>query len=227
MSAVSSRLMVQPKAADPSVEPGSRRFPKSKGNGAKIAVGALVGLLLGAGGGYQLASLYFSDQFAAVTQAADLRVKAANQRIQEVEQQQREIVQQADEQLSEITQQASDQQRALLEQANEKERKLAKPDLPVRVWVRRAFVGGGMVAMMHNFGNKELALAVTAHSGATNQQYAWNIVLAPNATQEIGNDQGWAFAAGDELELSESGFRPMSFHVRPRAKQPPGQTPNH
>ncbi|SPE23013.1 exported hypothetical protein [Burkholderiales bacterium] len=187
----------------------------------RIALGALAGFLVGAGAGYLLASTQFKEQVAAISQASELRVNAANQRIREVEQQQREIMQQAEEQQREIIQQSSDQERALLEQANEKERKLAKPDLPVRVWVRKAFSGNSMVALMHNFGGRELALTVTAHSSVTDQKSTWQVDLPPNATQELVNDQGWSFAVGDEIELAENRFRPMKVHVRARGKPQP------
>jgi len=221
MASMDKGLNASAKAGAARDERAPGQGTRAAGRGARIALGALAFLLVGAAGGYLLATAQFKEQAAAISQAAQLRVDAANQRIEEVEQQQREIIQQADEQQREIMQQSSDQQRALLEQAKEKERKLAKPDLPVRVWLRKSFTGSGRAALAHNFGARELDLAVTARSGATGEQKSWRLVLAPNATQDLGVDQGWEFAPGDEIELAESRFRPMTVPVRPRDKPQP------
>jgi hypothetical protein len=144
-----------------------------------------------------------------------------------MDQKQQEIVAQADEQQRKIVRQVSEQEHAILtqqhrlmEQAKERERDLAKPDLPVKVWVRRAAPGGGLVAQIHNFGAKELVLAVTSPGAAGGQQNEWHTVIAPNATQVVGKDAGWALVPGDELALEAEGFRPMSFAVRAGARQP-------
>jgi hypothetical protein len=207
----------QPKGSavltDPARGAGSRASLRVAG------IGALLGLIVGGGAAYAAASWYFNEQAALIAQAADMRVNAANQRTQEVEGQYREFVQQADAQQREIVAQAQEQELAFLQRANERERKLAQPDLPLRVWMRPPALGPRMVARMHNFGSKELNLAVTARRASTQQQSEWQVVIPPNGTQDVGVDASWSFAPGDDIELSQNGFRPMSFHVRPRASQ--------
>jgi hypothetical protein len=97
-----------------------------KGRGVAIAVGALAGLVVGAGGGYLLASGQFDNEVAALTQAADAQITAANRRIQMAEEQQRALVQinaanqriqEAQEQQHVLDQQASEQQRARRERS--------------------------------------------------------------------------------------------------------------
>ncbi|HYA65736.1 MAG TPA: hypothetical protein VEE84_03560 [Burkholderiaceae bacterium] len=196
--------------------------PAQKNLGAgRPVLAILAGVLFaaGAGGGYLLAFFQYEDKIAAVTQAAELRVSAKNDRIHELEEQQREIVRHADEQERELEQQASAQERALLARADDRERKLAKPDLPVRVWARRALTNNTIVARVHNFGEKELALSVTAHSHQTDQRGTWNVLLAPSGTQVIGKEQGWVFAAGDEIDLVVNGYRPMTFRVPVQLRQ--------
>ena len=103
---------------------------------------------------------------------------------------------------------------AKLDAANKQQQALAQQDLPVRVTKRPSLLGHGMVTQIQNFGGNQLALRVTAHSAATNQQREWRIVLGPNQSQELGQQEGWAFAVGDELDLFEDGYRPMKVRVQ-------------
>ena len=199
--------------------PGPR--PTGGGTGGRLAVALLAGAIAGALGGYAIAARYFSEQVALLTQAADLRVKAADARILEVEEQQREFVQQADAQQREILAQSQEQELTFLQRANERERKLAQPDLPLRIWMRAPRFGPRLVVKLHNFGTKDLSLAITAHRPASNEKAEWQIVIPPNANQDIGTDASWTFAPGDNLEVTQSGYRPMTFPVKPRAAPSP------
>jgi hypothetical protein len=207
-------------AIDPGLKAAAAREPAAAPaprGGHRLALGILVGLIAGGFAGYGVASRYFNEQLGLLTQAADLRVAAAQQRIHEIEEQQREFIQQADAQQREIVAQSQEQELAFLQRANERERKLAEPDLPVRVWMRPPLLGPRLVARLHNFGTKELTLAVTAHRATSSEKATWQIVLASNGTQEIGADGAWSFAPGDDIDLAQSGFRPLTFHVKPRA----------
>jgi hypothetical protein len=205
----------------------------------KLVLAALVGLLVGALIGYLVSAMQFNDQVNAINQASEMRVTAANQRIRELQDQQRafaeqvdkqqqELVAQADEQQRRIVTQVSDQERAIVAQqraelarAQQRERDLAKPDLPVKVWVRRAPALGGLVGQVHNFGSVDLAVAVTVHSAATGQQNVWQATIPPNATQAIGKDPGWVLAVGDSLHLQSDGFRPLDVPIQPAAHAKP------
>jgi len=100
-----------------------------------------------------------------------------------------------------------------IQKSNEQQQALAMPDLPTRVSFRPALIGSGLVAQIQNFGATELVIAATAKSAATNQQKSWRLVIAPGKSANIGHMEGWSFADGDELELVESGYRPLKFHV--------------
>jgi hypothetical protein len=217
---------------------GADARPATTTGFGRIALAALVGLLIGGAAGHYLASSQFNEQLVALAQAHDLRLAAANQRVEALQQQQRdfarqvdqhqqEIVAQADEQQRKIVRQVSEQERAMLaqqrslmDQAKERERDLAKPDLPVKVWARKTLAGHGLVAQLHNFGTKELVLAVSIPAGANNPASVWHTIIAPNATQVVGPDAGWSFAPGDELALAADGFRPLNFTVRANPKLP-------
>jgi hypothetical protein len=208
---------------------------------SKMALGALLGLLAGAAAGFLVATARNSEQIESINQAAELRLSAANQRIQELQEQQRAFAEQADKQQQEVVAQADEQQRKILSQvgaqenallaqqraaaelARQREQELAKPDLPVKVWVKKALLGGGLVGQIHNFGTKQLSISLTMHSVKTGQQYAWSTVVAPNATQVVGNDPGWRLVPGDELQLNADGYRLLDFPVAPNAKTPQPQ----
>jgi len=192
---------------------GATAQKRDGGGRLLVAMLAVVVFAAGAGVGYLAAYFQFDEKITAITQSDELRINAKNDRIKELEEQQRESVRHADEQERELEQQASAQERVLLARADDRERKLAKPDLPIRIWVRKAFATNVITARMHNYGEKELVLAVTAHSRQTDQRSTWNVAIAPSATQVIGRDQGWTFAAGDEIDLAGNGYRPMTFRV--------------
>jgi len=97
--------------------------------------------------------------------------------------------------------------------AAENERALAMPDLPVKVSTRKAMLGSGLVAQIRNFSGAELALAVTASSSATSQFKKFQIVVPAGGAIEIGHSEGWPFTTGDELLITENGYRPMKVRI--------------
>jgi hypothetical protein len=113
------------------------------------------------------------------------------------------------EQVAALTQAAN----AQIQKGNEVQKALALPDLPLRVNMRKALMGAGEVAQLQNFGGRELVVAVVAHSPATNQSREWRLVIAPGTAQELGHKEGWAFASGDELSITDTAFRPMKVNV--------------
>jgi hypothetical protein len=229
-------------AAAPTASPGRRTW----------LIG-LAGLLAGAALGYLGAAQLAREQLAATTQAAELRVQAANQRIEELqaqlhdaneqaqrqqlalvdqaEEQQRKLVRQTSEQehaaaaqqqvqLAQAQQRAADAQKAAAQaaaQAQARERDLARPDLPVRVWVHKPLVGRGLVGQAHNFGTTDLQVTITWQpaSGATQQ---WQTRLAANANLALGRDAPWILSNGDDLRFEAEGYRPLEFPIRPKSK---------
>jgi hypothetical protein len=160
---------------------------KAKGNIAGVVMGTVAGLLIGAGGGFTFATKTYNEQVAKINQSANAKLAAADAQIQKQNEQ--------------------------IQKQNEQAQEMAQPELPLRVSVRNALMGGGKVAQLHNFGATQLAVAVTAHSSASNQENKWRIVIPPNGTQDIGHTQGWTFASGDELAIFETGYRPMKVDI--------------
>jgi hypothetical protein len=82
----------------------------------------------------------------------------------------------------------------------------AKPDLPVRVGLRRALLGAGMVLTVRNISRSDLPVTATfARPGAPPETR--ELVIPPNGVREIGRLQGWEFLPGDSVALQNPTFR--------------------
>ena len=160
---------------------------ESKGSFIGIVTGTVAGILIGAAAGFTLATKAYNEQVAALNQSANAKLAAADAQIQ--------------------------RQNEQLQKQGEQAHEMAQPELPLRVSVRNAHIPGRKVAQLHNLGATELAVAVTGYSSASNQQNKWRIAIPPNATLEIGHTQGWTFAPGDELTISEDGYRTLKFNI--------------
>lgn len=87
--------------------------------------------------------------------------------------------------------------------------KLAKQDLPVRVATRPALLSGGRVLLIQNLTSTELPVTATfGRAGAPSQTR--ELVIPPNGTQQIGEREGWQFASGDSVKLSNPTYRDWS-----------------
>lgn len=216
---------------------------------------ALAGLVAGGALAYGVASLQYREQIAAAAQANELRVQAANQRIEQLQAQLRSAQQQSENQQLELQGQADAQELRILEQASAQEhdaaakvareralvaqaqqradqaqqqadqaqqraRELAKPDLPLRVWVKKPLVGNGLVGQVHSFAQGPIAVRVSLRRASGVGDAQWSGTLAPNVNLAIGPDPGWRLANGDDLLFEADGYRPLDVPVRPHPKTP-------
>lgn len=105
-----------------------------------------------------------------------------------------------------------DQQQQLVEQ----ERLLAearKPVLPVRVTYRSAFMGPGLVAVFHNDSDAMLEFVASFTSPGTNTNQAYRLVLGAKERKDVGHLEGWQFAPGHRISLTNAGYRPVETVV--------------
>lgn len=93
-----------------------------------------------------------------------------------------------------------------LQQAN-------KLDIPITVFFRRAVFGDGLVAVFRNNSGSQLEAAADVTSQATNARKHIELVLPANGTQEVGPQQGWPFAPGQKITLSNNSFRSIIVTV--------------
>ena len=100
-----------------------------------------------------------------------------------------------------------------LEVANKKLRKL-----PIEFKFKTARLGPGQVLEMCNETTEKLTVAVKVFRPIGNASQKFKRVLPelPVLKQdptEIGHAEGWAFARGDEVEISSDGFDPINVIV--------------
>ena len=100
-----------------------------------------------------------------------------------------------------------------LEEANKKLRKL-----PIEFKFKGASLGPGQVLEMCNETTEKLTVAVKVFRPIGNASQKFKRVLPelPVLKQdptEIGHAEGWAFARGDEVEISSDGFDPIKVIV--------------
>jgi hypothetical protein len=101
---------------------------------------------------------------------------------------------------------------------------LAKPDLPVRVALRRALLGAGQVLTVQNVSSSDLP--ITADLGrADAPSQTRELVIPHNGIREMGEQQGWAFLVGDSVALRNPRFRdwrnpPLPMPSRLRLAEP-------
>jgi hypothetical protein len=205
-----------------------------------LTLAVLAGVAGGAIAGYAVTAGVYNERAAASAQASDLRAKAADERIAELQNQlhdaqadaarrQETLMQEADAQQSRAVRQVAEQERAvsqqqqaLIEQGKQRERDLAKPDLPLRLWAHKPTSGRGIVVSIHNFGAKEVPLTLTLHRAKVSNPETVTITVAPNANQLLGSEPGFLFSPGDDISLYSDDYRPGGFQV-PQRKPP--QTP--
>jgi len=91
----------------------------------------------------------------------------------------------------------------------------AKPDLPISVGFRSAFLGppGALVMEIRNNSGAELEVAAIFSSNATGLTQQRDIALAPNVVTQLGSSQGWAFVPGQRIAFRNANFRPAEYVV--------------
>lgn len=146
-----------------------------------------------------------ANQLAASLDTAKTQIDQLQGQVTQLQQQAAQNAAQLQGQVAQLQQQAA-QSAVQLQQE-------AKPDLPVTISFRRALLGSGMVATFKNVGASPLEVAAIFVSQATGQQQRRNLVLPPNIIQEIGPAQGWPFAPGQRVLLSNANFRPKEAVV--------------
>jgi hypothetical protein len=88
-----------------------------------------------------------------------------------------------------------------------------RPDLSLKVGFRPALLGGGKVAVIQNVSNREIEVTLDVMSPATGLTYHRALVLDANRVQQIGKAEGWEFATGQQIRLSNPQYRPIAGTV--------------
>jgi hypothetical protein len=91
---------------------------------------------------------------------------------------------------------------------------MSKPAMPVTVQERKALLGPGKVVLITNVSNSELSVLATFTSTATHATTSKQLVIEPHKVAEIGYAQGWAFASGDMIRLSNISYGDAQYVIR-------------
>lgn len=108
---------------------------------------------------------------------------------------------------------AFDTANARLIEVNAALQEASKRDLPISVSFRPALLGSGLVATFKNNSSRTLEVAAVFSSSSTGQQRQTNLVIPSLGVQEIGHVEGWSFAAGHHVTLTNNEFRPIEYIV--------------
>jgi hypothetical protein len=100
---------------------------------------------------------------------------------------------------------------ALDEDAKAKITQAGKRETQIRVAFRK--VGAGSAAQLTNMGNQPAPVMLRVTRPASDKLYVREITLNPGQLKEIGQKDGWIFAAGDVLTLEQADRRPATFTV--------------
>lgn len=89
----------------------------------------------------------------------------------------------------------------------------SRPDLPVAVTFRKALLGSGLVATFRNTSQRVVEVRASFESPSTGASKSAAFAIDPGIGVQVGYAQGWTFAPGQKVELSNPAFRPVVLTV--------------
>jgi hypothetical protein len=86
----------------------------------------------------------------------------------------------------------------------------SRPDLPIKLWFRHVPLTQGETAYLQNLTTRSLEVVLDVESAATGQRYQHSLVVNPGLLPTPwGPRQGWAFASGQRVTLTNMAYRPL------------------
>jgi hypothetical protein len=85
-----------------------------------------------------------------------------------------------------------------------------RPELPVQVTFRSAWMGQGLVATIRNAADRPLNVIAEFRDPAANTSREFSLALDPKASADIGRAEGWLVASGQTLTVAASGYRSIT-----------------
>lgn len=89
----------------------------------------------------------------------------------------------------------------------------SRPDLPIKLSFRRALLTQGQVAVMQNLSSRTLEIVLEVQSAATGAHFRRALVINPGQVGQFGPQEGWPFASGQIVTLSNPSFRSITATV--------------
>jgi hypothetical protein len=85
-----------------------------------------------------------------------------------------------------------------------------RPELPVRVTFRSAWMGQGLVATIRNAGDRPLNVIAEFRDPTANTAREFSLALDSKGSADIGRAEGWIISSGQSLTVAASGFRSIT-----------------
>ncbi|HEX5125282.1 MAG TPA: hypothetical protein VFW00_00945, partial [Rhodocyclaceae bacterium] len=122
-------------------------------------------------------------------------VNEANRKVDVANLQTRQLVTEANSKIHQMAEEAN----ARIQLANQ-------PEIPIRVFFRKAIMSSGNVAGFNNMSGQTIAVTINVNR-ATGQSRSFDLTLDPGITKEIGEREGWAFIPGDTITVAQAGHK--------------------
>ena len=88
-----------------------------------------------------------------------------------------------------------------------------KPELPVTMSLRKAFMGPGLVAIFNTTVKAPVSALAIIHSAALGTTKQFELHLNPNGATELGHLQGAVIENGDTITLSNNNYSDVTFTI--------------
>jgi uncharacterized RDD family membrane protein YckC len=98
--------------------------------------------------------------------------------------------------------------------ASHHERVPSRPELPVRLSFSDALIGPDKRAVLENLSDSALEVVLDVKSPVTGAHFSRTFVINPRSFGQVGRAQGWPFAPGQLVTVSNPQFRPLVQTVR-------------
>jgi hypothetical protein len=85
--------------------------------------------------------------------------------------------------------------------------------LPIRVEQGRTFLTNSRFVKFTNTGDTSIPVRVVFENPTFHQSKAYNLVLSPGQTMEIGSWNGWSLVSGDRVHLYSNGYDYVWYNV--------------
>lgn len=85
-----------------------------------------------------------------------------------------------------------------------------RPELPVQVTFRSAWMGQGLVATIRNAADRPLNVIAAFRDPTAEATREFSLALDPKGSVDIGRAEGWIVASGQSLTVASSGYRSIT-----------------
>jgi hypothetical protein len=89
-----------------------------------------------------------------------------------------------------------------------------QPEPTVLVSFRKSLFGSGSVATIKNSSSQSISVSLVAERPSTNESRPFSTIIDGGMSKEIGEREGWAFLAGDTLNVSQPNHKSVSYSFK-------------